>query len=529
MIPRRLFVVIDACLVVGTFIVTYALFPWMEPVRSSLVQLALKIGVSSTLAPEVGYMPPLGERLWMLLIIAPAVLLTLLAVDAYGRLDRMSRTRIALAGPLAATVGLSLATLAIFLLQIDQWSRFFLFAFTVLTAVALTGVRLFIRSYHRWKASAGSYRRNVLLVAADQTLTRMLPFVRAHWTDEEVGVIGYLSPTDSTSLRSLGGSGSPVRRNAQPAQGQFGTPATVATAVAADSADYVRGALSLRCLGNAADIGTVLLRHPVHEVMLSTETGSDIMSEVVRACDSIGVPLRLVPDVLLSSRLNNLTIVEDARHGRRTPAILLAPPAWGSEAVHVKRLVDLLLSVVGLILLAPLFGLVALLIRLSGPGAILHRYYMVGQNGKPFLGQKFRTMVPNAHALKASLQERNEMTGPVFKMTNDPRVTRVGRWLRKYSLDELPQLYSVVRGDMSLVGPRPAGPDEFERYEFWHMRKVSVKPGITCLWQVRGRNAISNFDEWVRMDLEYIDHWSLWLDLKILARTLIVVAKGTGR
>lgn len=526
MIPRRLFVVIDACLVIGTFIVTYALFPWLQPVRSSFAPLALKIGVS----PDAGYMPPLAERLWMLLIIAPAVLLSLLAVDAYGRLDRMSRTRIALAGPLASTIGLSLATLVIFLLKINQWSRFFLFAFTVLTAVALTGVRLLIRSYHKWKAKAGAYRRNLLLVATDRTLTRMLAFVQSYWAADEVSVIGYLSPPQSMSVRSPGLPSSPVLK-AAPAPDQLGMQATVVAAlVANDSGSVVRDAVSSRCLGNAVEIETVLLRHPVHEVMLSTETGGvEWMSEVVRACDSVGVPLRLVPEVLLSSRLNNLVIVEEGRHGKKAPAILLAPPAWGSEAVHAKRLIDLFVSVVVLILLAPLFGIIALLIRLSGPGPIIHRYYMIGQNGKPFLGQKFRTMVPNAHVLKAALLERNEMTGPVFKMTNDPRVTRVGRWLRKYSLDELPQLYSVVKGDMSLVGPRPAGPDEFERFEFWHMRKVSVKPGITCLWQVRGRNAISNFDEWVRMDLEYIDYWSLWLDFKILARTLMVVAKGTGR
>jgi lipopolysaccharide/colanic/teichoic acid biosynthesis glycosyltransferase len=194
----------------------------------------------------------------------------------------------------------------------------------------------------------------------------------------------------------------------------------------------------------------------------------------------------------------------------------------------VKRLVDIVVSAIGLVLLAPVLALIGLVIRLTSDGPVLHRYYMVGQNGKRFLGQKFRTMVPKAHALKADLMAHNVMTGPVFKMKHDPRVTKVGRWLRKFSLDELPQLVSVLKGDLSLVGPRPAGPDEFERFEFWHVRKVSVRPGITCLWQVQGRNAISNFDEWVNLDLEYIDNWSLWLDMKILARTLLVVVKGTG-
>jgi lipopolysaccharide/colanic/teichoic acid biosynthesis glycosyltransferase len=120
------------------------------------------------------------------------------------------------------------------------------------------------------------------------------------------------------------------------------------------------------------------------------------------------------------------------------------------------------------------------------------------------------------------------MSGPVFKIKNDPRVTPLGRFLRKYSLDEMPQLCSVIKGDMSLVGPRPAGRDELVRYEFWHKRRLSIRPGITCLWQVRGRNKISDFDEWVRMDLEYIDNWSLWLDIKILWRTIFAVLRGTG-
>ena len=154
---------------------------------------------------------------------------------------------------------------------------------------------------------------------------------------------------------------------------------------------------------------------------------------------------------------------------------------------------------------------------------------MVGQNGKHFTGYKFRTMVPNADALKAELMERNEMNGPVFKMEADPRITPAGRFLRKYSLDELPQLWSVLKGDMSLVGPRPAGINELPRYEFWHKRKLSIKSGITCLWQISGRNRINDFDEWVKLDLKYIDNWSLWLDIKILFMTAWTVVRGTGQ
>jgi lipopolysaccharide/colanic/teichoic acid biosynthesis glycosyltransferase len=152
----------------------------------------------------------------------------------------------------------------------------------------------------------------------------------------------------------------------------------------------------------------------------------------------------------------------------------------------------------------------------------------VGKNGKPFAGYKFRTMVPNADKLKDQLRQFNEMQGPVFKMRNDPRVTRLGRFLRKFSLDELPQLYSVLKGDLSLVGPRAPLREEAERFEFWQRRKLSVQPGITCLWQVSGRGEICDFDKWASLDLEYVEKASTLLDLKILLRTIPAVLSGRG-
>jgi lipopolysaccharide/colanic/teichoic acid biosynthesis glycosyltransferase len=159
----------------------------------------------------------------------------------------------------------------------------------------------------------------------------------------------------------------------------------------------------------------------------------------------------------------------------------------------------------------------------------LFRQQRSGINGRPFTLYKFRTMVTNAEQLKQELAAMNEMNGPVFKVTHDPRVTPIGRFLRKYSLDELPQLYNVLRGEMSLVGPRPLPVDEVKRFnDLAHRRRLSVKPGLTCLWQISGRNNVSDFKEWVRLDLEYIDNWSLWLDLKILWRTVPAVLAATG-
>jgi lipopolysaccharide/colanic/teichoic acid biosynthesis glycosyltransferase len=193
-----------------------------------------------------------------------------------------------------------------------------------------------------------------------------------------------------------------------------------------------------------------------------------------------------------------------------------------------KRLIDILFSGFGLLLLFPFFLLLGLLIKISSPGPIFYMWNVIGRGGRPLRSYKFRTMVVDADNFKEELLEKNEMKGPVFKIKNDPRIIPVGSFLRKYSIDELPQLWSVFKGEMSLVGPRPAGPQEWERYEPWQRRKLSVTPGITCLWQVYGRNKINDFDEWVKLDLEYIDHWSLWMDFKILLLTIMAVLRGTG-
>ncbi|HSJ23508.1 MAG TPA: sugar transferase [Longimicrobiales bacterium] len=202
---------------------------------------------------------------------------------------------------------------------------------------------------------------------------------------------------------------------------------------------------------------------------------------------------------------------------------------WGwTLGRAVKRGLDIVLAVAGLVLLAPLFIVLALVVKLSSPGPIFYEWRVLGRHARPFRGWKFRTMVVNADELKGEILAHNEMTGPAFKMRNDPRVTRAGRWMRKYSLDELPQLWSVLKGDMSLVGPRPPGPHEFVHFADWQRGKLAVTPGITCIWQVSGRSEIRDFDEWMRLDLEYIRNWSLRLDLAILARTLPAVFRGRG-
>ncbi len=195
----------------------------------------------------------------------------------------------------------------------------------------------------------------------------------------------------------------------------------------------------------------------------------------------------------------------------------------------VKQVLDYIIAGALLVLLAPLLLLLALAIRLTSPGPALYRQVRAGLNGRSFLMVKFRSMRTDAERQQGDLAARNEMRGPVFKLTNDPRVTPLGRFLRKHSLDELPQLWNVLRGEMSLVGPRPLPVEEVNRFDQdTHRRRLSVKPGLTCLWQISGRNDIADFADWVRLDLAYIDQWSLWLDFKILLATIPAALFGRG-
>jgi len=196
---------------------------------------------------------------------------------------------------------------------------------------------------------------------------------------------------------------------------------------------------------------------------------------------------------------------------------------------HVKQAMDLVGALVAILLFSPILIGCMIAIRLGSPGPVFFRQQRSGLNGQPFTMYKFRTMVTDAEQRKDELMAYNEMAGPVFKVTDDPRITPIGRFLRRRSFDELPQLFNVLKGEMSLVGPRPLPVDETMQFdELAHRRRLSVKPGLTCLWQISGRNQVTDFKEWVRLDLEYIDSWTIWLDIKILLKTVPVVVGGEG-
>ncbi len=237
-------------------------------------------------------------------------------------------------------------------------------------------------------------------------------------------------------------------------------------------------------------------------------------------------------------RVTTLRLLPRIQHGRFTssgsagstrPFLGRRSSLWIGVQRRLKRLLDVVGAAMGLMVLAPMFIVIAMAIKLGSPGPVFYRWHVVGRGGRFFVGHKFRTMVVDADAQKMQLLAHNEMRGPVFKMADDPRITRVGRTLRRYSLDELPQLWDVLKNNMSLVGPRPPLQSEWSFFDERQRHKLDVTPGLTCLWQVSGRNHIVDFDEWVNLDLKYIDEWSLWLDIKIMARTVLTVVRGTGK
>ena len=188
----------------------------------------------------------------------------------------------------------------------------------------------------------------------------------------------------------------------------------------------------------------------------------------------------------------------------------------------IKRLIDVICSFIGVLVLSPLFIVIAIIIKATSKGPAFFSQKRVGKNGKEFDMYKFRSMVVNAEELKEKLAAQNEMSGPMFKMKDDPRVTKVGKFIRKTSIDELPQLWNVLKGDMSLVGPRPSLPKEVAQFEDWMHKRLEVKPGLTCYWQVSGRNNI-DFEEWMKLDIKYVDERSTWIDIKLIFKTVGVL------
>jgi exopolysaccharide biosynthesis polyprenyl glycosylphosphotransferase len=277
-------------------------------------------------------------------------------------------------------------------------------------------------------------------------------------------------------------------------------------------------------LGSIDRLRSILEERTIDELILCApfaENAEDILS-TIKLGEELGIVVRVVLDPADRGYIHRMQF---EYFGRDTVVTFFRQNLILQLAL--KRAIDVTLSAVLLVLLSPLLAVVAIVIKLTSPGPILFVQDRVGMNQRPFRLFKFRSMVADAEARKAELSGLNEMDGPVFKIRSDPRTTKIGRLLRKTSIDELPQLFNVLNGTMSLVGPRPPVPSEVEKYDWLYRRRLSIRPGITCLWQIYGRNELS-FKQWMELDRVYVETWSLWLDIKILLRTVPVVLLCRG-
>ena len=377
--------------------------------------------------------------------------------------------------------GLSLAASG-WLLRLDFISRPFLILFATLDFFFLLVEKLGLRLIARRVRRRGLNYRTVLMVGINPRAEEIAEIIRAHpyWGLQVVGFVA-LNGSERSSLRGL-----PV-------------------------------------LGTAADLPRLLQEEVVDEVLfvLSRRQLAEF-EDAVLLCAELGIRARVV----LSFPHMKARVVLDELEG--IPLLTFTTTQATPFPIFIKRLIDLTTALIGLVLLSPVLLAIAAAIKIGSRGPVLFTQTRCGLNGRRFQVFKFRTMVEGAERRRGEVAHLNEVEGPAFKARRDPRVTTVGRILRKLSLDELPQLVNVLRGDMSLVGPRPPIPQEVVHYERWQRRRLSMKPGLTGLWQVSGRADLGDFNDWIALDLAYIDNWSLWLDLKILLRTIPAVLSARG-
>lgn len=369
------------------------------------------------------------------------------------------------------------------LLDDDRLSRIWIALFAFLSGAFLLFEKLALRISSRYVRAHGFNYRTVLIVGANEAALSIAASILGHrfWGYR---VAGFVADEEEEMPESVGG---------------------------------------LPVLGRVSELGRIVEGQVIDEVLFAIDRRDfDRFEDLFLGLQEQGIitrfALNFFPHAKASVQLEELDGV---------PLLTFSTGPTSIGGLLLKRTLDIALASVLLLLALPILGVLALLIRLSSNGAVLFRQKRCGRNGRLFTLYKFRTMIADAEERRREIEHLNEMNGPVFKARNDPRVTRFGRLLRKFSLDELPQLWNVLKGDMSLVGPRPPIPEEVAQYERWQRRRLAMKPGLTCLWQISGRNEL-DFEQWMKLDLAYIDNWSPWLDIKILVRTVPVVLSGKG-
>lgn len=408
-------------------------------------------------------------------LIVALCLVALWICGAYGTRRRLPLGSLALRVLCAVAIAHAGAAMTVFYLKTQFLSRGVMVIFFAVNCVSILAGRLLLRIVF-----VGA-RRRTLIVGTGEEAKGLADALAGEGQREIVGFVG-----------GLGGK----------------------AAVPADSV-----------VGGVDDFRAVLAqRAPIDEVALALPLNAlDGAKPVVSACEERGVAVCWLlcrlgenPRRTTFERIGNLNVLRTY------------PGPASAGALLIKRMVDIFGSLIGLLMTGAVFPFVAAAIKLSSRGPVLIRQRRVGLSGRVFSVYKFRTMVADAHALRSEVAHLNEMAGPHFKIRNDPRVTRVGRYLRRLSIDEMPQFWNVLVGDMSLVGPRPFIIEEVEKHGYEHHRRLTMKPGITGIWQTSGRSNIADFDRIFRMDEEYIQNWSLWLDIKLILKTIPVVIGGKG-
>jgi exopolysaccharide biosynthesis polyprenyl glycosylphosphotransferase len=425
---------------------------------------------------------PLTRYLGLLPLVLAIWTFLLVTFEAYT-----SRRTVALAveaWQVVEVVGVGVLTLAAagWLLRLDFVSRPFLILFGILNLALLLGEKLALRLSARHIRRRGLNYRTLLLVGINPRSEEVARIIteHPHWG---LKLLGFVAPN-----------------------GSF--PDTVA---------------GLPVLGRADDLPDLLQNEVVDEVIfILSRRQLDEFEDSFLLCSELGIRARVA---LYFPHMKARVVLEELEG---IPLLTFTNTPGAAFPLFVKLLADLVVSAVGLVVLSPLLLASAIAIKLSSKGPVLFKQVRCGLNGRRFTLYKLRTMCADAERQLGDVAHLNEVNGPAFKARRDPRVTPVGRILRRWSIDELPQLVNVLRGEMSLVGPRPPIPAEVERYQRWQRRRLSMKPGITGLWQVSGRAGIDDFDDWIALDLRYIDQWSLWLDLKILLRTVPAVLFARG-
>lgn len=425
---------------------------------------------------------PFSEYLSYLILFLPVWFFFLYATQSYENVLRQPLQRQLERIFYFLVMAVSAMGLTSYALKLEV-SRPIFFAFFALMFLALPANRIILHWVLRSRNLNEHNRVHILIVGTDEK-ARKVGRVLDQSRKWGYRVVGYVTANGPVSEKDLGG----------------------------------------RLLGHLEDLPRLLQEDIfVDEIIFSTSARELAdYEDIVRLCEDLGIRTRIAADLVPPG-----TATASLEFLDNLPLITFSVVPEHSLGIIFKRALDFSIAAAGLIALSPVMLLAAAAIRLTSPGPVFYRQVRCGLNGRRFLLTKFRTMIDGAEDKLWEIRHLNEMDGPVFKMKNDPRVTPLGRILRKSSIDELPQLWNVIKGEMSLVGPRAPLPEEVEHYSIRQRRRLSVKPGITCLWQVSGRNDIS-FQKWMEMDLEYIDNWSVWLDLRIILRTIPAVFTGRG-